>query len=78
MSAAAGSAEHRYRTKYYTVSPAAHPTGPASGALNVVRGGSWHHGYGRNATRYNHTPESRGMFLGFRCVRPAGPESRSK
>lgn len=63
-----------YDADYYRGSPLENPAGPTRGRLKVVRGGSWHHGKGRAATRYTHAPEERAPFLGFRCVRPvSGP-----
>jgi len=54
----------------YNSGSQSNPTGPASGAYRVRRGGSW---YGnaqssRVARRLNHTPESRAYYLGFRVV----------
>jgi len=60
-----------YGPDYYKQSPRENPSGPARGFLKVVRGGSWHHGKGRAATRYTHPPAARAPFLGFRCVRAA-------
>jgi formylglycine-generating enzyme required for sulfatase activity len=65
-----------YDTNYYLHSPVRNPSGPDRGSLKSVRGGSWHHGYGRNGTRYMHSPDTRAMFLGFRCVRPAAAPDR--
>jgi len=59
---------------YYARTPGADPTGPASGAERVIRGGSWLcaenycQGY-RVAARKHTTPESGLNNLGFRCVR---------
>jgi formylglycine-generating enzyme required for sulfatase activity len=48
------------------------PTGAASGAARVSRGGSWSNGaeHVRSAVRGNDTPSSRGSHIGFRLVRP--------
>lgn len=62
-----------YDESYYRRSPSTEPPGPDRGVLKVVRGASWHHGTGRTATRYTHAPDERAVFLGFRCVRLAGP-----
>ncbi len=64
-----------YGADYYRRSPARNPAGPGRGVFKVVRGASWHHGTGRNSTRYTHQPNERTVFLGFRTVRssPARP-----
>ena len=56
---------------YYQNSPAENPTGPASGAARVIRGGGWLYGTGddcRAARRGRHPPSNRRNFIGFRPV----------
>ena len=60
-----------YGADYYRNSPSRNPTGPASGSTRVVRGGCWGRfatGFFRTATRVSHTPNSRDVDVGFRCV----------
>jgi formylglycine-generating enzyme required for sulfatase activity len=49
------------------------PTGPADGAMRVIRGGSWFHTawFARSAERSNSQPAIRSSILGFRLA--AGP-----
>src|SRR5262245_54887718 len=60
-----------YDEHYYANSPECNPTGPSSGQLRVLRGGSWDHlpGYVRSAHRGGLSPSYRGATLGFRCAR---------
>jgi serine/threonine-protein kinase len=60
----------RYGTDYYGNSPAVNPTGPESGSLKVLRGGSWSDGAinTRAANRYYDYPGNRNDLFGFRCV----------
>ncbi len=60
-----------YDAEYYTASPADDPTGPASGNVRVLRGGSWYFWplSSRSAGRSGSTPVSRGVFTGFRVAR---------
>ncbi|WP_186307607.1 formylglycine-generating enzyme family protein [Microbacterium sp. 1.5R] len=58
---------------YYAASPRAHPTGPATGATRVLRGGSYlcHDSYCnryRNSARSHNTPDSSMGNAGFRTV----------
>lgn len=58
---------------YYSRSPVASPTGPATGASKVMRGGSYlcHDSYCnryRVAARSHNTPDSASGNLGFRCA----------
>lgn len=55
----------------YPTGPVTDPGGPESGLYGVIRGGSWsHHARGvRSADRFNFSPGSRGINLGFRLVR---------
>lgn len=59
-----------YSEDYYTSSPTANPTGPATGDKRVLRGGSWFD-YARHcrvANRSHNSPTSR-LSNGFRVVR---------
>ncbi|MDP8222581.1 MAG: formylglycine-generating enzyme family protein [Candidatus Lernaella stagnicola] len=60
-----------YDDGYYASSPAADPTGPASGTYNVKRGGSWYSGFDNNrvSNRFAGDLEGRYANLGFRCVK---------
>jgi formylglycine-generating enzyme required for sulfatase activity len=60
-----------YSAGYYAVSPADNPTGPDSGTLRVVRGGSWGlaaPGLLTATLRSSFTPVSQNAGLGFRCA----------
>jgi formylglycine-generating enzyme required for sulfatase activity len=61
----------RYDRRYYSVSPAKNPQGPATGASRVLRGGSWYNydNFVRSAFRSNFDPDGWNFFSGFRCVR---------
>ena len=65
-----------YDKGYYQQSPARNPTGPATGAMRVVRGGSWNYvmpGDFRTAYRGWNDPAYGYFDRGFRCVlAPAG------
>jgi formylglycine-generating enzyme required for sulfatase activity len=65
-----------YGLEYYAASPRDNPTGPASGEVRVLRGGSWYLDARRirGAYRAGHTPESSDSDGGFRCVRSPGRE----
>jgi formylglycine-generating enzyme required for sulfatase activity len=55
----------------YPIEPVTDPTGPASGAYRVIRGGSWFF-YPRNlrsAFRYFYSPGNRNYHIGFRLLR---------
>jgi len=59
---------------YYKTSPKENPTGPATGAEHVLRGGSWlcsaNYCLGYRAAARNHTAPDSGLNnLGFRCVK---------
>jgi formylglycine-generating enzyme required for sulfatase activity len=60
-----------YSSTYYTNSPPENPTGPASGATRVLRGGSWgiQAPWSRCASRDNDDPTSEFTGVGFRCAR---------
>jgi len=60
-----------YDEGYYKKSPDRNPTGPASGAARVLRGGSWHYyqSYLRSSARYGYAPFVRSSGVGFRCAR---------
>jgi len=66
--------------RYYGRSPAADPAGPASGALRVRRGGSWHTWpfYARCAYRNWNTPQTRYTLVGMRLLREAAPATRAE
>ena len=60
-----------YGAEYYARSPIDDPTGPDSGAVRVLRGGSWfvRPFFSRSATRYRVAPVGRDFFTGFRVAR---------
>jgi formylglycine-generating enzyme required for sulfatase activity len=60
-----------YDEKYYAGSPVQNPTGPTSGHIRVVRGGSWNVDARnvRAAYRGGDTPDDRNFYLGFRPAR---------
>ena len=63
-----------YKYYYYANSPADDPTGPATGANRVIRGGGWCNPaeYCRSAARSGDGPRLHFDFLGFRvCLIPA-------
>jgi formylglycine-generating enzyme len=62
-----------YGSSYYGSSPTANPTGPSSGSIRVLRGGSWNDSaqYVRTAFRGGNTPSYRINSIGFRVLAPA-------
>lgn len=64
-----------YSETYYGQSPAENPTGPASGTMRVLRGGSWGLvGLSVSASyRYANDPVATSPDLGFRCAKDAAP-----
>jgi formylglycine-generating enzyme required for sulfatase activity len=58
-----------YDEKYYQCSPSQDPTGPTTGTLRVLRGGSWFYSpwYLRVSLRYWLLPAFRDLDFGFRC-----------
>ncbi len=60
-----------YSATYYSVSPAANPSGPASGTEKVLRGGSWLFGADNLPTtiRPGFDPSLSDTDIGFRCAR---------
>ena len=60
-----------YGEDYYKQSPEKDPTGPASGSVRVLRGGSWNvdSRFTRSADRLRHVADNRNFFFGFRLVR---------
>ncbi len=59
-----------YSSTYYASSPGSNPTGPASGATHVLRGGNWASDPTscRSANRRPPSPDKRYHFYGFRCA----------
>ncbi|MFN8348808.1 MAG: SUMF1/EgtB/PvdO family nonheme iron enzyme [Spirosomataceae bacterium] len=59
-----------YGADYYANSSSSNPTGPATGASRVLRGGSWTGtpAFSRVAYRNLNTPSSRDFSVGFRVV----------
>jgi formylglycine-generating enzyme required for sulfatase activity len=59
-----------YDGKYYSRSPQSDPTGPVSGKLHGLRGGSWLNNSKlvRVSDRGRSTPELRFNYFGLRCV----------
>ncbi|MFC1888886.1 formylglycine-generating enzyme family protein [Thermodesulfobacteriota bacterium] len=59
-----------YGADYYQNSPGNNPTGPSSGSVRVIRGGSWINDaeYLRVSSRYGSVPDSRSYGIGFRCA----------
>lgn len=62
-----------YDEEAYTAAPRTDPTGPASGALRVIRGAAWVHEPGIHyaANRGRGFPETAYNGFGFRCATPA-------
>ncbi len=60
-----------YGEEYYAKSPIDDPTGPDSGDVRVLRGGSWLDwpNDSRSAKRFGITPDYRGSFTGIRVAR---------
>ena len=60
-----------YGAEYYAKSPIDDPTGPGSGDVGVLRGGSWYDGpsNSRSAFRFRSAPDFRFSFTGFRVAR---------
>ena len=59
-----------YGENYYSSSPAKNPPGPVTGSSRVLRGGLWNanSNYLRVAARDYVAPNTRFLFIGFRCV----------
>jgi formylglycine-generating enzyme required for sulfatase activity len=64
-----------YSDTYYDRSPAENPSGPASGEIRVLRGGSWGLvGLSVSTSyRYARDPADTSPDLGFRCAKDANP-----
>jgi len=64
-----------YDARYYTVSTADNPTGPATGRRKVSRGGSWRHSvkFTRLTARASLVPDYRYNDFGFRVYADARP-----
>ena len=62
--------QDRYDKASYTGSPGTDPTGPATGAVRVGRGGSWNDPGTRcrSASRGDGAPSYRDGYLGFRLA----------
>jgi serine/threonine-protein kinase len=62
-----------YSDSYYTVSPGKNPTGPATGTLRILRGGSYYNlAFAlRVAARLPYAPTLHSPLAGFRCAQPA-------
>lgn len=60
-----------YEIKYYTRSPERNPSGPETGELKVMRGGSWNFAseYIRTTSRMKLKPIEREADVGIRCAR---------
>ena len=60
-----------HEQNYYRNSPTEDPTGPQTGSVRVLRGGSWvdDGSYCRSASRYCNDPAYRRPDIGFRLVR---------
>ncbi len=62
--------QDRFDSNYYSNSPSSNPKGPSSGAIRVLRGGSWFN-IARNcrvSRRFHYTPGSRDYYFGFRLA----------
>jgi formylglycine-generating enzyme required for sulfatase activity len=61
-----------YDEAYYAGSPRKNPTGPSSGALRALRGGSWYDGdveaWVTTTIRHQNPPGDRYEDVGFRCA----------
>ncbi len=71
----------RYDDDYYGQSASTDPTGPSSGSLRVLRGGSWldFARHCRSAFRYFSSPGNGFDYLGFRvCLVPPEQGSRAR
>jgi formylglycine-generating enzyme required for sulfatase activity len=64
-----------YDEKYYAQSPGADPSGPATGDVRGLRGGSWKDGAAsqRVSDRGRFAPDKGDVDSGLRCVREAAP-----
>jgi formylglycine-generating enzyme required for sulfatase activity len=59
-----------FSSEYYANSTSEDPSGPSSGSLRTVRGGSWSNDarFLRASFRYAVTAHDRNHYIGFRCV----------
>jgi sulfatase modifying factor 1 len=64
-----------YDDSYYADSPPENPSGPDSGTVRAMRGGSWFdtESWVRCTVRHQNPPWSRCDDVGFRCAMPAEP-----
>jgi len=62
-----------YQEDFYASSPQADPTGPTSGDMRILRGGSWNKGIGGHELNFRaaNAPTGRSVFGGFRLLRTA-------
>lgn len=60
-----------YQDDYYTTAPKKNPKGPSTGALRVIRGGSWDNGPSQHRTSNRSAADTytARYDLGFRCAR---------
>jgi formylglycine-generating enzyme required for sulfatase activity len=60
-----------YKSDYYQQSPPKNPSGPETGQMKVLRGGSWfrYSGHVRSATRYKNKSVGQYADTGFRLVK---------
>jgi formylglycine-generating enzyme required for sulfatase activity len=58
-----------YGAEYYKVSPKQNPSGPSTGEMRIIRGGSWDLNYNYAAVyRAGERPDEGSASLGFRCA----------
>ncbi|HEY72811.1 MAG: hypothetical protein B6I35_05540 [Anaerolineaceae bacterium 4572_32.2] len=64
-----------YSRDYYQESIGLDPTGPVSGTLRLLRGGSWGHSQSNNRSAHRGPvdPDTRDNFAGFRCAMSITP-----
>ena len=69
----------RYDQDYYSQASAKNPSGPGSGSVRLLRGGSWSDEASglRAANRGLNVPSDRSSLIGFRCVADSAPTASS-